>query len=102
YSGAANQYAVTWNAALEAWQVTALSGAPEYLASGENTDTLYGIETIEFTGVSHSLTAQVHVFNAGNQLVGTYATIQAANDAPTTLAGYRISVLGDYSDEEAI
>ena len=50
YSGDASKYDVVWNTALEAWQVTAKVGAPEYNAAGNNTDTLYGIETIRFTG----------------------------------------------------
>ena len=66
--GNQNDYAVTRNID-GSWQIT---------SAGES-DTLYGIEHINFNGgaVELDLTANVLVFNAVNQLVGTFSTIQA-------------------------
>ncbi len=55
-------------------------------------DTLYGIEGIDFGGggVDVDLTANVFVFDGSNNLIGTYATIQAGIDAAD--AGYTVEV----------
>ncbi len=104
YRGPAASYVVTFNAGLGAWQVTALASAPEYDPGGANTDTLYGIEGIDFDGnVDFNLdpaTAPVQVYS-GATLIGTYASIQQANDAPTTLAGMRILIAGTIVGELA-
>ncbi|HEV7257126.1 MAG TPA: DUF5801 repeats-in-toxin domain-containing protein [Bosea sp. (in: a-proteobacteria)] len=106
YRGPATSYVVTFNAGLGAWQVTALASAPEYDPGGANTDTLYGIEGIDFDGdgdVDFNLdpaTAPVQVYS-GATLIGTYASIQQANDAPTTLAGMRILIAGTIVGELA-
>ncbi|PYB69568.1 beta strand repeat-containing protein, partial [Rhizobium wuzhouense] len=66
--GNQNDYAVTRNSD-GSWTIT---------SAGE-TDALYGVEHINFNGgaVELDLTANVLVFNAANQLVGTFSTIQA-------------------------
>ncbi|CAN7602605.1 T1SS-143 repeat domain-containing protein [Neorhizobium sp. LjRoot104] len=105
YGGAASDYRVFFTPNFTGggdgiWQVEALNGAPEYTQNA-TTDNLYGIELIQFAnGVVLDLTDPVRVFN-GTNLVGTYDTIQLANDAATTLAGYRIELVGTVTDEDA-
>ncbi len=66
-----------------------------------DTDNLYGIELIKFSnGVVLDLTDPVRVFDGAN-LIGTYDTIQAANDAASTLAGFRIELVGTIVGEAA-
>ncbi|CDN49613.1 DUF5801 repeats-in-toxin domain-containing protein [Neorhizobium galegae] len=108
YGGPADKYHVFFNAnafnsGLGIWQVEALGGAPELMdgGPGSNTDNLYGIELIKFSnGIVLDLTDPVRVFDGAN-LVGTYDTIQAANDAASTLAGFRIELVGTIVGETA-
>ncbi|CDZ30880.1 DUF5801 repeats-in-toxin domain-containing protein [Neorhizobium galegae] len=99
-----SNYEVTWNAAFQTWEVLAKSGAVEFGGStgpGLNVDRLFGIELIQFAnGVVLDLTDPIRVFN-GTNLIGTYDTIQQANDASTTLAGYRIELVGTVTNELA-
>ncbi|MCQ1766605.1 VCBS domain-containing protein [Neorhizobium galegae] len=99
-----SNYEVTWNAAFQTWEVLAKSGAIEFGGStgpGLNVDRLFGIELIQFAnGVVLDLTDPIRVFN-GTNLIGTYDTIQQANDASTTLAGYRIELVGTVTNELA-
>ncbi|WP_117194795.1 T1SS-143 repeat domain-containing protein [Rhizobium terrae] len=113
YAGSANNYRVFWDPefgkadaypGIGIWRVEALSGAPEYMSGGpvSNTDNLYGIEKIAFLdGTTLDLLAPVRVFN-GTALVGTYRSIQAANDAASTLAGYRIELSGTVTSSATI
>ncbi|CDZ70039.1 Hypothetical protein NGAL_HAMBI2610_16400 [Neorhizobium galegae bv. orientalis] len=99
-----SNYEVTWNAAFQTWEVLAKSGAVEFggtTGPGLNVDRLFGIELIQFAnGVVLDLTDPIRVFN-GSNLIGTYDTIQQANDASTTLAGYRIELVGTVTNELA-
>ncbi|CAN7486531.1 T1SS-143 repeat domain-containing protein [Neorhizobium sp. LjRoot104] len=99
-----SNYEVTWNAAFQTWEVLAKSGAVEFggtTGPGLNVDRLFGIELIQFAnGVVLDLTDPIRVFNGAN-LIGTYDTIQQANDASTTLAGYRIELVGTVTNELA-
>jgi T1SS-143 domain-containing protein len=84
YGGPAADYDVIFNMALGAWQVAAKTTAPEYSTSGNNTDTLYGVEGIDFGGngtVDIDLTLPVQLFDGSNNLLGTYATLLAATTA---------------------
>ena len=47
----------------------------------DGTDTLYGVELLEFDGVTLDLTDNVFLFDASNHLIGTFDTIQAAVEA---------------------
>jgi Ca2+-binding RTX toxin-like protein len=88
YAGNAPDYAVTWNSGLEAWQVTRLTAGGEGPGS---TDTLYGVEGIDFGNngtVDLDLTFPVQLFNASNQLIGTYEHIQEAVDAAGSVSGF--------------
>ncbi|TWF54972.1 beta strand repeat-containing protein [Neorhizobium alkalisoli] len=112
YQSASSNYRVFFNpafgsapgyAGLALWQVETLSGAPEFMSGGptSNTDNLYGIELIKFAnGVVLDLNDAVRVFD-GNYLIGTYDTIQEANNASSTLAGYRIELVGTIVNESA-
>jgi len=67
----------------------------------EGTDTLTSIETLVFNGVAFSLTDPVQLFDGSNNLVGTFATIQAAVNA--ALDGYTVSVAaGTYNENVSI
>jgi T1SS-143 domain-containing protein len=88
YAGNASDYAVTWNAGLEAWQVTRTSGGGEGAGS---VDTLYGIEGIDFGNngtVDIDLTAAVQLFDDAGSLLGTFEHIQDAIDAAGSVAGH--------------
>jgi T1SS-143 domain-containing protein len=108
YGAAADKYHVFFDTSVlqggvGIWRVEALDGAPEYTGSNVNVDTdnLYGIELIEFSnGIVLDLTDPVRVFDGVN-LIGTYDSIQAANDAASTLAGYRIELVGTVTGEAA-
>ncbi|WP_310221192.1 Ig-like domain-containing protein [Neorhizobium sp. 2083] len=108
YGAASDKYHVYFDTTvlgggLGIWRVEALSGAPEYTGSNVNVDTdnLYGIELIKFSnGVVLDLTDPVRVFDGAN-LVGTYDTIQAANDAASTQDGFRIELVGTIVGESA-
>ncbi|MCY0093293.1 hypothetical protein OEG82_04515 [Hoeflea sp. J2-29] len=68
-----------------------------------NVSTLYGIETIQYsgTGADLDLTADVFVFNTANELVGTYSTISAGIIAAAT--GYTVEVhAGTYNENLTI
>ena len=102
YGGTQGQYDVSYNAVLDAWQVTSKAGAPE---NAGKVDTLYGVEGIDFggNGVDLDLTADVMVFDGSGNLVGTYATIQAAIDAGSTLDGYTVEIqAGSYAENLSV
>lgn len=85
YSGDASKYDVVWNAALEAWQVTAKIGAPEFNAGGNNTDTLYGIETIQFTG-SPAINLLAPIVDLNGAAAGRDVAITAVEQLPQEFA----------------
>ncbi|MEM5495763.1 VCBS domain-containing protein, partial [Hoeflea sp. AS16] len=89
YAGTQSQYDVSFNSVLEAWQVTSKAGAPE---TAGKVDTLYGVEGIDFgnDGVDLDLTANVFLFDASGNLVGTFEKIQDGIDAAGT--GYTVEV----------
>jgi len=92
--GDQNDFAITRNGD-GSWQV-------ENTISGE-TDTLFGVEGINFNGgaVEIDLTANVFVFDAGNNLVGTYEKIQQGIDAAGT--DYTVEVhAGIYAEQVQI
>jgi Ca2+-binding RTX toxin-like protein/chemotaxis receptor (MCP) glutamine deamidase CheD len=102
YGGTQGQYDVSYNAVLDAWQVTSKAGAPE---NAGKVDTLYGVEGIDFggNGVDLDLTADVMVYDGSGNLVGTYATIQAAIDAGSTLDGYTVEIhAGTYAENLSV
>jgi len=63
----------------------------------EGTDTLSGVERLQFGDATLDLTDPVQLFDGGGQLVGTFDTIQAAVNAAAS--GYTISVAaGTYAE----
>ena len=64
----------------------------------EGTDTLDSIEMLEFGNVSINLTDPVQLFDASDQLIGTFNTIQAAIDAASD--DYTIRVAAGIYDED--
>jgi T1SS-143 domain-containing protein len=97
YAGSASDYAISFNSGLGAWQVTAQTTAPEYDAGGGNTDTLYGIEGIDFGNngvVDLDLTLPVVLLNSVGELIGTYLHIQDAVDAAGAVAGVVTILVG--------
>ncbi|WP_417417011.1 VCBS domain-containing protein [Hoeflea sp.] len=100
YAGTQSQYDVSFNSVLEAWQVTSKAGAPE---TAGKVDTLYGVEGIDFgnDGVDLDLLADIFVFDASGNLVGTFATISAGIAAAD--AGYTVEVhAGTYAENLVI
>jgi VCBS repeat-containing protein len=106
YAGSAGNYDVSFNTALQAWQVTAKPTAPEYDAGGNNTDTLYGIEGIDFGNngtVDLDFGAPVKLFDADGHLLGSFQQIQAAVNAATDNAGqYIVAAAGTYAENITI
>ncbi|MFC4228125.1 VCBS domain-containing protein, partial [Hoeflea alexandrii] len=96
YDGVAGDYNVTRETD-GSWRV-------EDIAHGK-VDALYGIEGIDFgsNGVDLDLTADVMVFDGSGNLIGTYATIQAAIDAGSTLDGYTVEIhAGTYAENLSV
>lgn len=80
-------------------RVTSFSSADDTNAGNgdEGTDTLTGVERLQFGDVTLDLTGPVPLFDGGGQLVGTFDTIQAAVNAASS--GYTISVAaGTYAE----
>ncbi|SSW89296.1 T1SS-143 domain-containing protein, partial [Rhodopseudomonas pentothenatexigens] len=102
YAGSASDYVVSYNSGLGAWQVTAKATAPDYDGGGSNTDTLYGVEGIDFGNdgvVDVNLTMPVALFNSSNVLIGQFTTIQAAINAAGDGAGqYIVAAPGTYAE----
>ena len=76
----------------------------ENRSTGE-TDTLFGIEGIDFGGggVDLDLTAGVFVFDASGNLVSTHGTIADAIGASSTLEGYTVEIHeGSYAENLSI
>ncbi|MEM5474120.1 VCBS domain-containing protein [Hoeflea sp. AS60] len=96
YDGVAGNYNVTRDTNGN-WLV-------EDISAGK-TDTLYGIEGIDFgsNGVDLNLLANVFVFDDSGNLIGTYEKIQEAIDAGSTMAGYTVEVhKGTYNENITI
>jgi serralysin len=75
------------------------SGNPISVAN-EGTDTLDGVEGLDFADAVFSLAGTVAVFDGDGALVSMHTTIQAAIDAVTTVAGYRIFAgAGTYAED---
>ena len=91
FDGTADDYNVTRETD-GSWRV-------EEKSTGE-TDTLYGIEGIDFggDGVDLDLTFAVQVFNADNELVGTYETIQEGVNAAGD--GFRVEIAAGVYEEQ--
>ncbi len=66
----------------------------------EGSDTLTGIERLEFAGTIVDLDQPVQLFDDGGNLVGTFDTIQAAIDAASD--DYTISVAAGTYDEDLV
>ncbi|HEY0130050.1 MAG TPA: hypothetical protein VGB57_01505, partial [Allosphingosinicella sp.] len=66
----------------------------------DGADTLTGVEKLSFTGLTLDLADPVQLFDASNQLVGTFGTIQAAIDA--ALDDYTIRVAAGSYDEDLV
>ncbi|MDF1606549.1 VCBS domain-containing protein, partial [Hoeflea sp. YIM 152468] len=96
FDGVATNYNVT-RAIDGSWRVEDI-GAVE-------TDSLYGIEGIDFgnDGVDLNLLANVFVFDGSGNLVGTYGGIQDAIAADTTLDGYTVEIhAGTYAENLSV
>jgi Ca2+-binding RTX toxin-like protein len=68
------------------------------VVTGADTDTLTGIERLQFSDVTLDLADPVQLFDADGDLVGTFDTIQAAIDAAGDGATIRISA-GTYTEQ---
>ena len=67
----------------------------------EGTDTLTSIEKLSFGGATLDATQKVQLFNASGQLVGTFDTIQSAENAASNGFTIRLAA-GEYDEDVAI
>ncbi len=75
------------------------SGNPVTVAN-EGTDTLDGVESLDFGDATLSLAGTVAVYDGDGALVSMHSTIQAAIDAATTQNGYTIfASAGTYAED---
>ncbi len=98
YGGLRGGYAVTGTSD-STGRVTGFSSVDDTDAGNgdEGTDTLTGVERLQFGNVTLDLSDPVQLFDSGGQLVGTFGTIQAAVDSAA--AGYTVRVAaGTYSE----
>ncbi|MDB5693153.1 MAG: serralysin-like metalloprotease protein [Alphaproteobacteria bacterium] len=82
YDGQRSEYTVNAVTAPDG-HVTGFSGVTDNIPGNgdEGTDTLTSIEKLTFAGVTLDLADPIQLFDASNQLVGTFGTIQAAVNA---------------------
>jgi Ca2+-binding RTX toxin-like protein len=102
YAGPASGYSYT--CALDPnGRATSFSSVTDTNAGNgdEGADTLTSIEKLVFSDMTIDLGQPVQLFDGGNNLVGTFATIQAAVNASSD--GYRISVgAGTYNENVTV
>ncbi|HET9640380.1 MAG TPA: M10 family metallopeptidase C-terminal domain-containing protein [Allosphingosinicella sp.] len=100
YDGVRSHYTVApivTNGVITGYTVTDVFPANAAPVNDEGTDSLNGVETIQFTDGPMSLTGPVLLYDGGGALVGTYATIQAAIDAASS--GYTVwASAGTYNE----
>jgi Ca2+-binding RTX toxin-like protein len=98
YGGAPSGYTVA-TVANSAGLVTAFTGVADTDAGNGNdgADSLTGVERLAFTGLTLNLADPVQLFDAGNQLVATFATIQAAINAASANYAIRVAA-GTYNE----
>ncbi len=100
YEGGRANYTVApvfTNGAITGYTVTDNFPLVADATADEGTDTLSGVETVQFADMSISLTGPVLLYDSGDVLVGTFTTIQAAIDAAST--GYRVvASAGTYNE----
>jgi VCBS repeat-containing protein len=91
YAGARGGYTYSYTTD-GSGRATAFTGVDDTNPVGgdEGTDTLSGVEVLQFLGQSLNVNDPVQLFDASNNLVGTFTTIQAAVDASS--AGYTLRI----------
>jgi len=102
YAGARADYAITMLTDGHGY-VTGFSSVKDTNAANgdEGTDTLTGVEKLQFADSSFDLTQPVQLFDGNGALVGTYATIQGAVNASHD--GYSILVgAGTYVEQVVV
>jgi Ca2+-binding RTX toxin-like protein len=102
YSGPRSGYAIT--AVTDAGGRVIGYSSVDDVDSGngdEGTDSLTGVEKLQFAGATLDLANPVQLFDGGGQLVGTFTTIQAAIDAASDDYTIRVSA-GTYDEDLVI
>ncbi|HEU0099131.1 MAG TPA: pre-peptidase C-terminal domain-containing protein [Allosphingosinicella sp.] len=105
YDGVRSHYTVTpildGNGNITGYTVTDVFPTNAAPVNDEGTDTLSGVEAIQFTDGPMSLSGPVLLYDGGGALVGAYGTIQAAIDAASN--GYSIEVsAGTYNESVTV
>jgi len=100
YDGVRSHYTVTaivTDGVITGYTVTDVFPAEAAPVNDEGTDTLGGVESIQFTDMTMSLAGPVLLYDGGGSLVGAYSTIQAAIDAGSD--GYTVwASAGTYNE----
>ena len=81
-------------------RVIGFTAVTDNVGGDEGSDTLTSIEALAFNGQTLDLAQPVQLFDAGNVLVGTFDTIQAAIDAASD--DYTIRVAAGTYDEDLV
>ena len=92
YAGARSGYTIAYTTDPVSGRVTSFTAVND-IAPGngnEGSDTLSGIEVLQFNGLVLDVNDPVQLFDASNNLVGTFTSIQAAVDASS--AGYTLRI----------
>jgi len=103
YDDAYANYAVTYTSNAHGF-VTGASQVQETGPAGlvaEATDTLTGIERLEFSGLTLDLTQRVQLFDGANKLIGTFDHIQDAVDVAADGYAIRLSA-GTFAESVTI
>jgi len=99
YAGPRSDYSYTYTTGPDG-RVISFTSVTDNVGGEEGSDTLTSIEKLQFAGQTLDTAQAVQLFNAGNVLVGTFDTIQAAINAASD--DYTIRVAAGTYDEDLV